>query len=627
MTPGGGGTPIEVLLVEDSPGDVRLTQEAFRDSSLSIHLHVASDGEEAMDFLNRVGIYSDAPRPDLILLDLNLPRMDGREVLAHIKEDDRLKSIPTVVLTTSEAETDVVRSYRLQANAFLSKPVKVDAFETLLKGIHDFWLTKVRLPLRHATRLLLIEDNAGDARLLQEMLREDTAQTIELTHVTTMLEAERKLAEHATDIILLDLGLPDAQGLGAVRWARTAAPRIPLVVLTGFDDESLATQALQEGAQDYLIKGQIESRGLMRALRYSIERKAMGQALLAEQERASHASEHDFLTGLPNRMLLNDRISQAIALAPRHGNKVAVLFLDLDRFKHINDSLGHPIGDKLLQSIAARLVDCVRDVGHGQPPGRRRVRRPALRGGAVGRMRPSSRRRMLDAWRRSHSDRQHDLHVTTSIGVSVYPDDGRDAETLIKNADTAMYQAKENGRQSYQFFKPEMNVARRRATVDRGGPAPRAGARGVRSPLPAEDRPADRDDHRGRGADPLDAPDARNGAAGAVHSDRRGLRPDRADRQLGAAAGVQAGPGVDRRGPADGDDGRQRLGHGAAGRGFLDGLFAILDENGLDPRFLELELTESVLMKHAESAASILQTLRARACRWRSTTSAPATRA
>jgi chemotaxis family two-component system response regulator Rcp1 len=140
--------PLQVLLVEDSPGDVRLTQEAFRDSVLDIRLHVAIDGFEAMDFLSREGAHADAPRPDLILLDLNLPKMDGREVLARIKQDEGLKTIPTVILTTSEAEKDIVTSYQLQANCYLSKPVALDAFENLVKSISDFWFTKVKLPHR-----------------------------------------------------------------------------------------------------------------------------------------------------------------------------------------------------------------------------------------------------------------------------------------------------------------------------------------------------------------------------------------------------------------------------------------------------------------------------------------------
>jgi CheY-like chemotaxis protein len=140
--------PIRVLLVEDNPGDVRLTREAFREANASIQLHVASDGVVAMAFLKQEGEYGGAPRPDLILLDLNLPRMDGREVLAHIKNDDGLKTIPTVILTTSDAEGDIRKSYQLHANAFLSKPLQLDAFQSLVACLNDFWLTKAKLPHR-----------------------------------------------------------------------------------------------------------------------------------------------------------------------------------------------------------------------------------------------------------------------------------------------------------------------------------------------------------------------------------------------------------------------------------------------------------------------------------------------
>jgi two-component system, chemotaxis family, response regulator Rcp1 len=135
-----------VLLVDDNPGDVRLTQEAFRSANADLHLHVASDGIEALAFLRHQGAYADVPRPDLILLDLNLPKMDGAEVLAHIKEDDNLKTIPTVVWATSKLEADVVRSLRLRANCYLTKPVQLDALESLIESINDFWLTRARLP-------------------------------------------------------------------------------------------------------------------------------------------------------------------------------------------------------------------------------------------------------------------------------------------------------------------------------------------------------------------------------------------------------------------------------------------------------------------------------------------------
>lgn len=137
---------IEVLLVENSPGDVRLTKEAFRDINAQVRLHVVADGVEAMEFLTHSGDHAGAPRPDLILLDLNLPKMDGREVLSRIKKDANLMMIPTVILTNSEAESDVVQIYDLRANCYLIKPAQWDDFANLVRSINDFWLTKVRLP-------------------------------------------------------------------------------------------------------------------------------------------------------------------------------------------------------------------------------------------------------------------------------------------------------------------------------------------------------------------------------------------------------------------------------------------------------------------------------------------------
>ena len=137
---------LEVLLIEDSPGDVGLTRDAFTDTDNRVNLSVAVDGAEAMAFLRKEGEYIEAPTPHLILLDLNLPKVDGRQVLAQIKSDETLRSIPTVILTTSAAESDIVKSYQLQANAYLRKPVQLDAFGSLIKSISDFWLTKVKLP-------------------------------------------------------------------------------------------------------------------------------------------------------------------------------------------------------------------------------------------------------------------------------------------------------------------------------------------------------------------------------------------------------------------------------------------------------------------------------------------------
>jgi chemotaxis family two-component system response regulator Rcp1 len=143
---GRDAVPIEVLLVEDSSGDVRLTREAFKDAKVHINLHVVSDGTKAMAFLLRQGEHANAPRPDLVLLDLNLPKKDGREVLQEIKESPTLKSIPVVILTTSASEADILRSYRLHANCYITKPVDLDGFLKVIKSIDSFWLSVVKLP-------------------------------------------------------------------------------------------------------------------------------------------------------------------------------------------------------------------------------------------------------------------------------------------------------------------------------------------------------------------------------------------------------------------------------------------------------------------------------------------------
>lgn len=141
-----GGQPICILLVEDNPGDVRLTVEALKEGKVVNQLNVATDGVEALEFLRRKGKHAAAPRPDLILLDLNLPKKDGRELLAEIKSDPDLKRIPVVVLTTSMAEEDVVQTYDLHANCYITKPVELDRFLAIVKSIDDFWLTIVKLP-------------------------------------------------------------------------------------------------------------------------------------------------------------------------------------------------------------------------------------------------------------------------------------------------------------------------------------------------------------------------------------------------------------------------------------------------------------------------------------------------
>jgi diguanylate cyclase (GGDEF)-like protein/PAS domain S-box-containing protein len=324
-----------------------------------------------------------------------------------------------------------------------------------------------------------------------------------------------------------------------------------------------------------------------------------------------HSSEHDFLTGLPNRMLLSDRVNQAIRMAIRHKRKVAVLFLDLDGFKHINDSLGHPTGDKLLQSVGKRLVDCVRGSDTVSRQGGDEFvvllsEEEDSEDASV------TAKRMLRAVAEAHFVDQHDLHVTCSVGVSVYPDDGLNAETLIKNADTAMYQAKENGRQTYQYFKPAMNVR----AVER------------QSLEESLRRALERQEFVVHYQPKINLKSGRISGAEALlrwtHPTRGPVPPGQfipvaEDCGLILPIGTwvlrqacqQAQAWVDAGLPL----GTMAVNISAMqlrNESFLEGVFAILQDTRLDPRLLELELTESVLMKHAESTASILTALRER---------------
>jgi len=340
-----------------------------------------------------------------------------------------------------------------------------------------------------------------------------------------------------------------------------------------------------------------------------VNAQAMTKTAEQATEKMSYMAEHDFLTGLPNRALLIDRLSQSIAFALRHGKKVALMYLDLDHFKHINDSLGHEVGDQLLQSVAKRLQACVRlyDTVSRQGGDEFVVLLPEVdeRQDAT-----LIAQKLIEAMAQPHVVRGHSLHVSLSIGISLYPDDGKDVEALVRNADTAMYQAKKNGRNKYQAFTPDMNV---RAVARQAVEQALYHALEHREFVLYYQPKVNLDTGAITGAEAL---------IRLQRADRRLLPPEKfvgiaeecgliipigrwvmheACRQT--QTWLQAGLDIG------------QIAVNVSAREFhsneyIAGVRAILADTGLDPRHLELEVTEGVLMQDTEQTTSILRELK-----------------
>jgi diguanylate cyclase (GGDEF)-like protein/PAS domain S-box-containing protein len=430
--------------------------------------------------------------------------------------------------------------------------------------------------------VLLVSGDPVDVVLIERALAEPPGGLLRLERVGRLAQGVERLKRGRIDAVLLDLFLPDSQGIATFEAVLEAAPLVPILLLASRENEEVAWKATQLGAQDHLLREHFDAYWLPRILRSVIERKAGEEALFAERERAqvtlnsigdavlstdvagnvvylnvvaeemtgwsrreatgrplaevfriidgatrepaldplaqavkqnkvmgltancilvrrdgsecaiedsaapihdrsgrvtgavivfhdvsaaravtqrmAHLAQHDFLTNLPNRMLLGDRVANAISLARRHAKKCAVLFLDLDGFKRINDVLGHPAGDELLHSISRRLVTCVRgsDTVSRQGGDEFVVLLSEIEHAADAAV---SAEKILSALAPPHRVAGQVLNVTASIGISIYPDHGTDAETLIRRADTAMYQAKENGRKTFRFFEEDRRVA------------------------------------------------------------------------------------------------------------------------------------------------------------------------
>ena len=376
-------------------------------------------------------------------------------------------------------------------------------------------------------------------------------------------------------------------------------------VATSRESEVRAAETTRAASDDQLQMLQQANAHLVIA---SIEAHKLTEQIEMAKVKMDYLAYHDVLTDLPNRMLLQDRLEQAIEVAHRQDRRLALMYMDLDRFKHINDSLGHAVGDHLLQSVAKRLVGCVRqsDTVSRQGGDEFVLLLPLIEQAEDAAL---SAQKMLAALTHPHHVDGIDLHVSVSIGISIYPDDGRDAQTLIKCADTAMYYAKESGRNNYKFFEPEMNArAVQRQTVEAS----------LRRALEAQEFVLHYQPKI----------NLESGAIVGVEALIRWQHPERGLLSPGEFVSIAEDCGLIlpigrwvlreacRQGQAWRLEGLPPITIAVntsalefRAKDFLDNLRAILAETGFEPHYLELELTESVLMRDAESAEAVLHAL------------------
>lgn len=306
-------------------------------------------------------------------------------------------------------------------------------------------------------KILLIEDNDDFASLLKMRLELGSCEPLTVKRVDRLMAGLTILSREAFDLVLLDLVLPDSKGFDTLRKICGQASGVPIVVLSGVDDETLAVQAIREGAQDYIVKGDMVGENILRSVRYAVERHRILQEWKTAWQTESLLALHDPLTGIPNRLLFQDRLKHGISQAHRHQTGLAVLFLDLDRFKPVNDRLGHAAGDHLLTAVAGRLKSCVREEDTiarlgGDEFG---IILPGIHEGKDAAV---VAQRIRDKMSLPFELEGHRLVVSVSAGIALYPPDGSDADRLIQRADRAMYRAKADGGNCHRFFELQSNI-------------------------------------------------------------------------------------------------------------------------------------------------------------------------
>ena len=299
--------------------------------------------------------------------------------------------------------------------------------------------------------LLLVEDNPKEASVIKNMLKEGLQNQFTLTHSRSLGNALDLIQQNQFQAIILDSHLPDGKSFESIPQFLQFCPDAPILILSSVEEEDQAIQAVKSGAQDYLIKGQTSSSTLCRAVRYAMERQRATQ-------RITQLAHYDHLTGLANRGLFYERLNCAVARCHRNDTAIALMFLDLDHFKDINDTLGHDCGDSLLKTVAARIKKCIREIDTGVRLGGDEFAVLLEQIVSIEDV-ASIAQRILQLLAQPVIIKQHQLHVTGSLGITIYPWDSANPQELLSHADAAMYRAKAQGGNTHQFYTAGMKTA------------------------------------------------------------------------------------------------------------------------------------------------------------------------
>jgi len=488
-----------ILIVDDTPANLRLLARVLEEHKLRVL--VAQDGEE--------GLYrAQREQPNLILLDVMMPGIDGFETCRRLKQFDETCDIPVIFMSALSDHTDKLIGFNAGAVDYVTKPFEV---EEVLARIHTHLMLRVMRQQvaeqnRNLQQEIELRHQAQEAlRQANEELEQRVAQrTSELAHANALLIAEieerARVQESLSHIEARLRRLFESNIIGIYFWTvggviteandafldmlnytredmhegRVTLENISSRERSLTPDRKLALEDLQQTGTCTPFESELVGKDghpipvLVGGAFFNEKTRQDGVAFVLDLSRHKEAearivylANHDALTGLPNRVLLQDRLHQAVAQAHRRGSQVALLFIDLDYFKHINDSLGHQIGDCVLKIVAERLQECVREsdsVGRLSGDEFVLILHPCRSGGDAAVVAQKA----LDKLDAPFHCEGHELHVSASIGISLFPGDGRDVDTLMRAADTAMYYAKERGRGNFQFFTQALNQATQR---------------------------------------------------------------------------------------------------------------------------------------------------------------------